>query len=88
MPLGGDLAAAFNRAHEERYGYAEDDRPIELVAVRTADIRPGPEVELAAGEPFSVEGPHVLELEGATCWVPGGWAGETDRHGTLVLERS
>ncbi len=87
VPLGGDLAAAFNRAHEERYGYAERGRPIELVAVRTADVRPGPEIELAGGELVRVEGPRVLELEGATCWAPEGWAGESDRYGTLVLER-
>ena len=28
-------------------------------------------------------GPQVLELDGATAWVPAGWAGETDPHGTL-----
>src|SRR5437660_6955530 len=35
VPLGGDLVADFHRAHEERYGYADPARPIELVAVRT-----------------------------------------------------
>ena len=34
------------------------------------------------------DGPQVLELDGATAWVPAGWAGETDPHGTLVLRRS
>ena len=33
-------------------------------------------------------GPQVLELDGATAWVPTGWAGETDPHGTLILRRS
>ena len=33
-------------------------------------------------------GPQVLELEGATAWVPAGWAGETDPYGTLVLRRT
>ena len=42
VPLGGDLAESFHRAHEERYGYADRDRAIELVAVRTAEVRPGP----------------------------------------------
>ena len=32
-------------------------------------------------------GPELVELAGATCWVPDGWAGATDAHGTLVLER-
>jgi hypothetical protein len=30
----------------------------------------------------------VLELDGATAWVPGGWSGETDPYGTLVLRRA
>ena len=36
------LVERFHRAHEERYGYADREREIELVAVRTADVRPGP----------------------------------------------
>ena len=88
VPLGGDVAAAFHRAHEERYGYADREREIELVAVRTADVRPGPQVELPPGEALSVEGPAVLELEGATCWVPRGWEGARDGYSTLILTRS
>ena len=30
---------------------------------------------------------RLVELPGATCWVPDGWSGETDEHGTLVLRR-
>ena len=87
VPLGGDVAAAFHRAHEERYGYADRERPLELVAVRTAEIRPGP-ADRAPGSGRSVRGPAAVELDGATCWVPDGWAGQTDAHGTLVLERT
>jgi N-methylhydantoinase A len=87
VPLGGDVAQAFHRAHEERYGYAEPERTIELVAVRTAEITPGPRLELRASARHDVTGPAVLELPGATCWVPEGWHGRTDDHGTLVLER-
>jgi N-methylhydantoinase A len=86
VPLGDDAGEASHRAHEQRYGYADRDRELELVAVRTADIVAAPELELA-GPALSVSGPAVLELDGATCWVPDGWAGTTDRHGTLVLER-
>src|SRR5438309_4119648 len=39
-----DLAEAFHRAHEEQYGFAERDREVQLVAVRTAEIRNGPEL--------------------------------------------
>ncbi len=87
VPLQPDLAAAFHRAHEERYGYADDARAIELVAVRTADVRPGPDVSLAGGTRRATRGPELVELEGATCWVPDGWSGETNGDGTLVLCR-
>jgi N-methylhydantoinase A len=87
VPLGGDVAAAFHRAHEERYGYAEPERELELVAVRTADVVPGPELALQAAVRRSVRGPELVELEGATCWVPDGWDGETNGDGTLVLTR-
>jgi N-methylhydantoinase A len=88
VPLGGDPAEAFHRAHEERYGYADRARPVELVAVRTAEVRPGPELVLPPGEPLEVSGPAVLELEGATCWIPPGWVGARDGgDSTLILTR-
>jgi N-methylhydantoinase A len=88
VPLGGDPAEAFHRAHEERYGYADRDTVVELVAVRTADVRAGAELELPAAEPLHVAGPAVVELEGATCWLPPGWVGVRDGDSTLVLTRS
>jgi len=87
VPLERDLAGAFHRAHEERYGYADSEREIELVAVRTADVVPGPEVSLASVERTSVSGPELVELPGATCWVPDGWSGDTNGDGTLVLSK-
>jgi N-methylhydantoinase A len=87
VPLQDDLAGAFHRAHEARYGFAEREREIELVAVRTAHVRPGPEIELRGSEPQTVAGPAVLELPGATVWVPEPWTGGADAHGTLVLRR-
>ena len=81
------VAEGFHRAHEERYGYCDRTRAIELVAVRTAEVTPGPELRLAAGERIEVTGPRRLDLAGATCWVPAGWSGATDEHGTLVLVR-
>ena len=87
VPLGADLDERFHRMHEGRYGYADRGRVVELVTVRTADVRPGPALELRAAERRRVSGPELVVLDGATCWVPDGWAGETDAHGTLVLER-
>ena len=78
VPLQDDLAEAFHRAHEELYGFAERDRPIELVAVRTAEVKPGPQIELRGATSHDVKGPAVLDR----------WAGRWDAHGTLVLRRT
>jgi N-methylhydantoinase A len=87
VPLGGDLAEAFHRAHDERYGYADRGREVELVAVRTVETTPGPDVSFLATRRHKVRGPELVELDGATCWVPDGWHGETNDDGTLVLIR-
>jgi N-methylhydantoinase A len=88
VPLQEELGAAFHRVHETRYGYAEPERAIELVAVRTAEVRPGPRFELPAAEPLEATGPAVVELEGATCWLPPGWVGVRDgMSSTLRLTR-
>ena len=78
VPLGEDLAGAFHRAHEARYGYADPTRPVELVAVRTAEVRAGPNLSLPPVEPLEVVGPARIELQGATCWLPPGWVGVRD----------
>ena len=78
VPLGPDLAESFHRAHGERYGYADRSRPIELVAVRTAEVRPGPHIEPGKSPRQEVSGPHVLELNGSTSWLAQGWVGARD----------
>jgi N-methylhydantoinase A len=42
-PAPDDLRAAFDRAHEERYGYADPQAELELVTVRVAAALPGAE---------------------------------------------
>ena len=86
VQLGPDLVGSFHRAHEERYGYADPSRDVELVAVRTAEVRRGPNLELGARPRQEVVGPETMELPGATCFVPEGWFGATDSSGTLILE--
>jgi N-methylhydantoinase A len=89
LPLGEGLDERFHRAHDERYGYADRGRPVELVAVRTAEVRPGPEVVLPPAEPLEAAGPAVVELEGATCWIPPGWVGVRDgTDSTLRLTKT
>jgi N-methylhydantoinase A len=81
VPLGPDLAESFHRAHEERYGYADPSRAIELVAVRTAEVRAGPAVGRGSTPQTDVTGPDVLQLDGATTWLPPGWVGVRDGNG-------
>ena len=84
VPLGSGLEERFHRAHEERYGYADRAREVELVAVRTAEVVPGPEPELPGGEPQRVPGPDLVELDGSTLWVPPGWVGVRDGSSWVV----
>jgi N-methylhydantoinase A len=88
VPIQAGLDEAFHRAHEERYGYADRGREIELVAIRTAETKPGPKLDLPSGKPLHVVGPRVVELEGATCFVPQGWEGDRDGNSTLVLTKA
>jgi N-methylhydantoinase A len=87
VPLQSDLAAAFHRAHAERYGNADPERGVELVAVRTAEVTAAPKLTLQVTDCYKVAGPALVELPGATCWVPDGWSGESTEDGTLVLRR-
>ena len=86
VPLGEELADRFHRAHEERYGYADRAREVELVAVRTAEVVPGPTLELepATGEPERRCGPALVELAGSTLWIPPGWEGARDGFSWVV----
>jgi N-methylhydantoinase A len=84
VQLGDELAERFHRAHEERYGYADRGREVELVAVRTAEVVPGPELELPSGEPQRASGPALIELDGSTLWIPPGWEGARDGSSWVV----
>jgi hypothetical protein len=87
VSIQDDLAEAFHRAHEDQYGYADRGRELELVAVRTAERKPGPDFDLPPDEPFHVEGPATIELDDATCFVAPGWMGDRDGNSTLVLTK-
>jgi N-methylhydantoinase A len=88
IPLGDELAERFHREHEERYGYFDRARELELVAVRTADVRPGPRFDLPPAPPLRVAGPSVLEQSGSTVWIPPGWVGVRDGSSTLAVTRT
>ncbi|HEY7453347.1 MAG TPA: hydantoinase/oxoprolinase family protein [Thermoleophilaceae bacterium] len=70
------LRRAFDRAHEERYGYSDSDAGLELVTVRVAVALPGAAPRPAAWDGLRedrVEGPAVVALPGSTLVVPEGW---------------
>ena len=74
LPLQPDLAAAFHRAHEEQYGFAEPERELELVAVRTAEVRPGPELDLPRGGETTSQARCPLSSRAPPAgFPPGGW---------------
>jgi N-methylhydantoinase A len=52
-PEPDELRSAFDRAHEDRYGYADPNAELELVTVRVAAALPG--VEPPPGEPARAE---------------------------------
>jgi N-methylhydantoinase A/oxoprolinase/acetone carboxylase beta subunit len=79
LPVEGDpapdpaeLRRAFDRAHEDRYGYSDPDAGLELVTVRVAVALPGAEPRPAAWDGLpdgGVEGPRVVALPGSTLVV-------------------
>src|SRR3712207_7959674 len=52
-------------------------------------VEPGPPLDLRAAacdSPRSVRGPAILELDGATAWVPPGWVGDRSEEHTSELQ--
>jgi N-methylhydantoinase A len=86
------LREGFAEAHEQRYGYREDDGNIELVNVRVSVWGAAPELLVRGkqSDAFApgtrVAGPAVCALGDSTLFVPDGWSGEVDAHGTFALE--
>jgi len=87
VPLGGDLAESFHRAHEERYGYADRGRGLELVAIRTAHVTPGPLWLGTQSHTSQRAATGLVELDGSTAWIAPGWRGDW-RDGSLVVTRT
>jgi N-methylhydantoinase A len=97
LPVEGDpapdpptLRRAFDRAHEDRYGYSDTGARLELVTVRVAVALPGAEPRPAAwaGLPGdAIEGPEVVALPGSTLVVPEGWCARAEDD-LVVMERS
>jgi N-methylhydantoinase A len=96
LPVEGDpapdpaeLRRAFDRAHEDRYGYSDADARLELVTVRVAVALPGAEPRPAAWEGLPgdfAEGPQVVALPGSTLVVPAGWRARAEDD-LVVMKR-
>jgi N-methylhydantoinase A len=88
------LRESFAAAHEQRYGYREDDNNVELVNVRVSVWGAAPELVVRGEQDDAfapgarVAGPAVCALGDSTLFLPDGWSGEVDAHGTFVLEDS
>jgi N-methylhydantoinase A/oxoprolinase/acetone carboxylase beta subunit/N-methylhydantoinase B/oxoprolinase/acetone carboxylase alpha subunit len=88
-PDPDELRRAFDRAHEERYGYADRDAGLELVSVRVAVALPGAEPWPAAWDGLpeaAARGPAVVRLPGSTLVVPDGWRARAEDD-VVVMER-
>jgi N-methylhydantoinase A/oxoprolinase/acetone carboxylase beta subunit len=88
-PDPDELRRAFDRAHEERYGYADHGAGLELVSVRVAVAVAGAEPRPAAWDGLpdgAAEGPAVVRLPGSTLVVPDGWRARV-RDDAVVMER-
>jgi N-methylhydantoinase A len=85
-PAPDELRAAFDRAHEERYGYADREAELELVTVRVAAALPG--AEPPPSEPAQAEerAPRAVRYgdERLEARVLG--AGEAQLDGPAIFE--
>ena len=96
LPVEGDpapdpdeLRRAFDRSHEDRYGYSDPEARLELVTIRVAVALPGAEPRPAAWDGLSaevVEGPEVVALPGSTLVVPDGWRARAEDD-LVVMEQ-
>lgn len=82
------LAARFHRAHEERFGFADQAGEVELVAVRAARIAAGPALPRrreTAGRRLT--GPADVPMDGATLWVAQDWTARAGSDGGWTVTR-
>jgi N-methylhydantoinase A len=93
LPVVADfdsLAESFHTAHVEHYGFADEDRPIELVNLRVSVAAPrAPQVSapvVADRTPAVADGPARIDRPDATVLVPAGWTA-VETGGDIVLTR-
>jgi N-methylhydantoinase A/oxoprolinase/acetone carboxylase beta subunit len=79
----------FADEHRRRNGYAREDAPVEVVALRArARVTALLTVEQLGSSPVErrpTSGPTVIAEPDCTIWVPDGWAAEVASDGSWVL---
>jgi N-methylhydantoinase A/oxoprolinase/acetone carboxylase beta subunit len=84
-PSAPALRAAFHEAHQQRYGYSDEAADVQLVTVRTARVKRGPQISLPEATGSRVTGPELIALPGCTLFVADGWTA-TDSGGAWRLK--
>ena len=80
--------ASFHAAHRKMYGYSDEGRSTEVVAIRLRAVSAVPKLKLQSAQKVKpVTGPALVVDYGATTWVPAGWRCRTDRHGNRIITR-
>jgi N-methylhydantoinase A len=85
-PEPADLRAAFDRAHEERYGYADPEAELELVTIRVAAALPGAPVPPAAPQPAAERGARPARFGGDLLETRVLGPGEAEAEGAAIFE--
>jgi N-methylhydantoinase A len=85
-PDPAELRSAFDRAHEERYGYSDPDAELELVTVRVAAALPGAEPPPAAAGPAERRGTRRALFGGAWLDTAVLGPGEAEVDGPVIFE--
>jgi N-methylhydantoinase A len=82
--------ASFHEAHRRMYGYADDSRAVEIIAIRVRAVVAVPKLALrsTAAKEKPVVGPALLTDYGSTTWIPAGWRCRTDPYGNRVITTS
>jgi N-methylhydantoinase A len=86
VPAGDDDRAAFEDAHEERYGYREPDAEVELVTVRVSAVRLGPRIDLTTDARASEPAGERETTLGRTTIFTGELGAGTEIEGPAVWQ--
>ena len=85
-PDPDELRRAFDRAHDERYGYSDPDAQLELVTVRVAAALPGAEPPTATGGRAQERGTRRVRFGDAEVDATILGPGEAELDGPAIFE--